>query len=330
MLFVNSETSLRCGSLTRLTLLFNRTIVDVPCSLVLKHQRCFNKKGQIISFKFLKFLKMRYCVHASPSQYSSRWSIFTTVDTATAVDTEPKSLKPGPANTCTGLIFLFHSDRLVSDLNMLCTHVRISVALVRKAADSLAKREYVAFSPFIGVIFMNRTGRATLSILVGPNAPTPVQQKLDTLEAKDWGVFCQEGRKPDRVFMFADSDSCLKLQFPVRSIHPIVLYFERVCTVPFKPSWDRRVILMDNHESAFAVVVVFVRATKKIFQRSLTSVSSVPHGVVQRDRPDEWKEQRDLTKVPPPPSPRVHQCKCYCAFQRAHDLRVSVIAIYHP
>lgn len=72
--------------------------------------------------------------------------------TAAAVDTEPKSLKTGPANICTGLIFLFHSDRLVAYLNMLYTHVRISVALVRKVAESQAKREYIEFKPFIGVI----------------------------------------------------------------------------------------------------------------------------------------------------------------------------------
>lgn len=98
------------------------------------------------------------------------------MDTAAAVDTELRSLKAGPANTCTGLIFFFHSDRSVVDLNMLCTHVRISVALMRKVAESLAKREYVEFNPFIDVIFMNRTGRPTLSILAGRNTPGPTRK----------------------------------------------------------------------------------------------------------------------------------------------------------
>lgn len=101
---------------------------------------------------------------------------FTTVDTAAVVDTELKSLKAGPANIYTELIFLFHSDRSVVDLNMLCAHVRISVALVRKVAESQAKLEYVEFNPFIGVIFMNRTGRATLSILAGLNTPGPTHR----------------------------------------------------------------------------------------------------------------------------------------------------------
>lgn len=98
------------------------------------------------------------------------------MDTAAAVDTELKSLKAGPANICTGLIFLLHSNKSVVDLNILCTHVRISVALVRKVAESQAKCEYVEFSPFIGVIFMNRTGRATLSILAGLNTPGPTRR----------------------------------------------------------------------------------------------------------------------------------------------------------
>lgn len=67
---------------------------------------------------------------------------------------------------------------------MLCTHVRISVALVRKVAESQAKREYVEFKPFIGVIFMNRTGRATLSILAGLNTPGPTHRSRNYTRLK--------------------------------------------------------------------------------------------------------------------------------------------------